>query len=219
MAAIVMIVTILVYPLYFGCSDQNECPSPFTPIRHLVHLSPTIAEKYNQKAAFPTSLFLGVTMGIIRCHSSQSLTFIYDRWAGLLTAAFSMSMTQEIGCCTSLLFGDQLPALGEYRRYGVQRGKRLQDEPMPVTVLTLPVVPRQLVAESDYLPTELVSMCTRRTIPGRSSFAIFSMACKQYFLRGGLIASVIFTFFSHLLYFGDAIYNEVRRKERSTFTR
>jgi hypothetical protein len=210
MATIVMIVTILVYPLYFGCSGQNECPSPFTPIRHLVHFSPTIAEKYNQKAAFPTFLFLGVTMGIIRCHSSQSLTFIYDRWAGLLTAAFSMSMTREIGCCISLYFGDQLLALGENTGGMVYNvGERLQDEPMPVTALALPVVPRQPVAESDYLPTELVSMCTRGTIPGRSSLAISSMACKQYFLRGGLMTSVIFTFFSHLLYFGDAIYNGV----------
>lgn len=32
---IILIVPILVYSLYFGCSDQNGCPSPFISIKHL----------------------------------------------------------------------------------------------------------------------------------------------------------------------------------------
>ena len=34
-AAIILIVPVLVYSLYFGCSDQSGCPSPFTSIKEL----------------------------------------------------------------------------------------------------------------------------------------------------------------------------------------
>lgn len=56
----------------------------------------------------------------------------------------------------------------------------------------------------------------------KAAFPIFlflGVTCKQYFLRGGLMTSVILTFSSHLLYFGGAVYNEVRGKTQSTFAR
>ena len=34
-SVIILIVPILVYSLYFGCSDQNGCPSPFVSVRNL----------------------------------------------------------------------------------------------------------------------------------------------------------------------------------------
>ena len=34
-SAIILTVPVLVYSLYFGCSDQNGCPSPFMSVRNL----------------------------------------------------------------------------------------------------------------------------------------------------------------------------------------
>jgi len=64
-------------------------------------------------SAFSTFLLtMGVTAGVLLRFGPESLTFIYDKWIGFVTASFLMSVIQSIYCYASSFFGDKLLALG-----------------------------------------------------------------------------------------------------------
>lgn len=64
-------------------------------------------------AAFSTFLLTaGITAGIIYRYGPQPLTFIYEKWVGLTTAAILMSIAQGLGCYLASFREGAILALG-----------------------------------------------------------------------------------------------------------
>ena len=65
------------------------------------------------RAAFSTMLLaLGLTAGLIYRDGPQPLTFIYEKWVGLVTASILMSVVQGVGCYIASYRPGALLALG-----------------------------------------------------------------------------------------------------------
>ncbi|KAI8986073.1 ERG4/ERG24 ergosterol biosynthesis protein [Trametes punicea] len=69
-------------------------------------------KKYKINAFSTMLLTLGITSGILYRYGPQALTFIYDKWIGLVTAAILMSVVQAVGCYLASFRDGALLALG-----------------------------------------------------------------------------------------------------------
>ncbi|KAI0667606.1 ERG4/ERG24 ergosterol biosynthesis protein [Trametes maxima] len=150
-------------------------------------------KKYKINAFSTGLLTLGITTGILYRYGPQALTFVYDKWVGLVTAALVMSVAQGIGCYVASHRQGALLALGG------NSGNPIYDF----------YIGRELNPSIGSL--DLKSFNELR--PGLILWAVIdiAMACEQAVRRGGL-ANVTDSMWLVLAFQGwyvfDALYNE-----------
>ncbi|OSD07127.1 ERG4/ERG24 ergosterol biosynthesis protein [Trametes coccinea BRFM310] len=69
-------------------------------------------KKYKINAFSTMLLALGITSGILYRYGPQALTFVYDKWVNLVTAALLWSFVQALGCYLASFREGALLALG-----------------------------------------------------------------------------------------------------------
>ncbi|KAI0801735.1 ERG4/ERG24 ergosterol biosynthesis protein [Irpex lacteus] len=142
--------------------------------------------------AFSTFLLaLGLVSGVLFRFGAQSFTFIYEHWAGFITASLIMSVAQGLYCYAFSFRRGKLLALGG------NSGNPIYDF----------FIGRELNPSIGSF--DIKSFNELR--PGLILWALIdiSMACEQWVRRGGSITdSMALVCAFQLLYIADAVYNE-----------